>query len=172
MAEEISMGTTVGIRKIHQALAGLDPERVVAHLEELREEGGGIVSAAEIVEANRDPGSLLHGYFTWEDSVAAERWRNVEARQLLRAVRYFEGGKDVGRAYEAVRIFADDGSRRRGYMESREVQGDEVLRQQVLKTALRQMVALRRRFGNLAELAGVWESVRGVAESNGLDGLI
>jgi len=47
----------------------------------------GRLTAAEVVAAARPQTSPLHAYFLWNDTVAAGRWRLVQARELIRTVR-------------------------------------------------------------------------------------
>jgi len=162
----------IGIHNVIKGLREIDPEAVVSHIEELREVGGGIVTPAQIVEMARDPNALLHGCFTWDNGEAAESWRKQEARQILRAVRYYDAGKDIGRAYEAVRLRTDDGAIRRGYMESKQAASDPDLRMQVLRQAMRQMIALRKRFQSFSELSGVWTQLEDVAQRYELQDLM
>lgn len=65
---------------------------VGAELEVIDREDGEI-SARSVVERARTPGTALNAwdhvahYFEWDDSVAAEEYREEQARQLIRAVR-------------------------------------------------------------------------------------
>lgn len=40
-----------------------------------------------VVDVARDPEHPLHTRFTWDDSVAGEKWRRHEASELIRSVR-------------------------------------------------------------------------------------
>lgn len=53
-------------------------EKVYSEIKELGES----FSPADIVEAAKDKNSELHKCFTWNDTVAAEKWRKQEARVL------------------------------------------------------------------------------------------
>ena len=50
-------------------------------------EVGGRLTAQNVVDEARDPASVLHGHFTWDDSTAADAYRLIEARQLIRRVK-------------------------------------------------------------------------------------
>lgn len=56
-------------------------------IRELAERNGGTITPAEVVEAAKDVTSPLHTYFTWDDSEAACKYREDEARVLIRSVR-------------------------------------------------------------------------------------
>jgi hypothetical protein len=63
------------------------PQAVIAELERLRDEGGGIIDPEKVVEAAADEGSPLRGYFEWDQAAAAHAHRLEQARKLLRRVR-------------------------------------------------------------------------------------
>jgi len=46
----------------------------------------GRLEPKQVIEAARDPASPLHSYFEWDDRVAAERYRENQARTLIRSV--------------------------------------------------------------------------------------
>jgi len=55
-------------------------------LNRMAKRNGGKITPKMIVEAARDESSLLHDYFEWDDTVAAEKYREMQARTLLRSV--------------------------------------------------------------------------------------
>lgn len=66
----------------------LSKERKNAILEELH----GLISNGrllpeDVVDAARNPNSVLHNYFTWDDSEAAHQFRLQEARALIKRVK-------------------------------------------------------------------------------------
>ncbi len=56
-------------------------------LQAMADRRGGRLDAEEVVEAARDPESVLHEYFEWDADAAAESYRLHQARQLIRTVR-------------------------------------------------------------------------------------
>ena len=57
-----------------------------AALEALAAEHGGTLTPAQVVEAARDPDSVLHDEFTWNTEEAAQRFLLMQARALIRGV--------------------------------------------------------------------------------------
>jgi len=55
-------------------------------IEQLAERHGGKLTPSLVVEAAANPASPLHSEFTWDDSVAGQRYREVQARRLIRSV--------------------------------------------------------------------------------------
>jgi hypothetical protein len=49
---------------------------------------GGIITADNVVLAARDPSSVLHGLFPWNDAYAAHQYRLAIARSLIRQIEY------------------------------------------------------------------------------------
>ena len=70
-------------------------------------DGGKITPAAVIAEA-RNPKSVLHGAFTWDDTKAARKWRIFEAQNLIRRCRVTieQDGKEV-ETYAFVGLSSD-----------------------------------------------------------------
>jgi hypothetical protein len=78
-------------QQVYQFRAGfrssLDPQTVGQYLEQLRAQKGGILTPEDVLEAARDPSSLLHDHFDWDDADAAEKHRRRQANELVAAVR-------------------------------------------------------------------------------------
>jgi hypothetical protein len=60
-------------------------EIVATSLRSMWEERARLVPE-EVVDAAREPEHPLHGFFEWDDSEAAHRWRVWQAGQLIRSV--------------------------------------------------------------------------------------
>lgn len=69
----------------HSRLAG-DPQRVGEALADLDEKHGGLTPSV-VVQKATSKRSPLHGYFEWNDGIAAQRYREDQARLLIRSVR-------------------------------------------------------------------------------------
>jgi hypothetical protein len=61
-------------------------EDIKAALRELESEDGRLLPA-DVVNAARDEDSVLHSHFQWNDTIAGEKYRLSQARQLIRLVR-------------------------------------------------------------------------------------
>jgi hypothetical protein len=81
----------------------------LAELEMLREEAGGTLAPAAIVDFARSANTALHSAFTWEDTEAAERWRLHEAKNVIRAAVTMLPRPDGGMV--PVRAYVFDASR-------------------------------------------------------------
>lgn len=69
-------------------------EKITERLRELEQENGRLLPL-DVVNAARDPDSPLHSHFEWNDSDAAEKYRLMQARTLIRSVRIEITVRDV-----------------------------------------------------------------------------
>lgn len=59
-------------------------------LRELEDHNNGTLTPEVVVEDAKNPSSVLHDYFEWDDHKAAKEYRLDQARELIRSVRYVE----------------------------------------------------------------------------------
>lgn len=119
----------------------------------LNEKHGGVAPPRAVVDFARNPETALHACFTWDDGKAAERYRIIQARRLIRARVYYEP-----RLEKKVRAFVsleDDRNPQGGYRLLSQVLSDDDLRARLLEEARREMVRFVRKYESLEELAGV-----------------
>lgn len=65
---------------------GIDPQEAGEELERIKQRDGTITAPAVVDEA-RPNDAVLHPAFTWDDPEAAEKYRLIEARTLIKRVR-------------------------------------------------------------------------------------
>lgn len=85
------------------ATRGVEAGAAYAELEAIRERDG-IVRPAAVVDASRPDDATLHPIFEWDDFLAAERHREWQARQIIRAVKIVESSGQESRAYVNVSV--------------------------------------------------------------------
>jgi len=130
-------------------------------LETVRQREGGILRPQSVVEAARDEGSPMHDQFTWDDTEAAEAYRIEQARNLIRVyVTVLHEEKPPIRTYVSISTERRAGG---GYYHVRDVMGDAERRDQLLRDALLQLQALRRKYAELTELAEIFHALETVA---------
>lgn len=111
-----------------------------------------------LVGVARDENHPLHSRFEWNDAVAGEAYRNVQARELIRSVRvvYREAtATDPARSVRAFHSLADEDSR--GYHPVEEIAGDDIARQILLRDMQRAWQDMKRRYSEFEEF---WALVR------------
>lgn len=65
----------------------MDDRAKAAALEEIAQRHGGGLTPPIVVEEARAKDHPLHDYFEWRDGIAAEKYREDQARALIRSVR-------------------------------------------------------------------------------------
>lgn len=128
--------------------AKVDADTAGAVCEELRENGR--LTAANLVEVSRPEDAPLHKAFEWRDDVAAEKWREQQARTIIGNLKVFvEGSAEPVKAYFNL-----------VYTEPEYKSIETILRNEdetavLLRNALRDMNLFREKYGKLKALANV-----------------
>jgi hypothetical protein len=138
-----------------------DAQAVGEEIETLRKKLGGSVDADAIVEAARDMSSAMHDAFPWDDEEAAKLHRLEVARRLLRSVTVVMITPE--RKEITVKAFLSTPTKgapqKSTYTSTEYAMSDPELRSEVLKQALRELAALRRKYAELSELAVVFAAI-------------
>ncbi|MCD8008132.1 MAG: hypothetical protein LUF68_04250 [Clostridiales bacterium] len=130
---------------------GADPQKVADEIYGI----GAEVTPAQIVEAAKDEESELHKCFTWDNDKAAEKWRLQEARQVICNLVVKQ---EEGQQTEAPRLYYQvQGSKTYEPLEF--IVNDEVKSAQLLQKALAELVAFKRKYRMLSELAPVFNTI-------------
>jgi hypothetical protein len=115
----------------------------------------GSLTPANVVESARDEESPLHHRFEWDDTIAAERFREVQASELIRKVKITyadaNGSPQVVRAFLVVR---GDGPNQSVYEPTEEVMSDPFASKLLLQEFEREWRAFKSKYDHLKEFAG------------------
>lgn len=124
---------------------------------------GGVIRPADVVRAARNSHSALHDCFTWDDGEAAEQYRLIEARNLLRVCVLTEeiAGSNVRAFVSLTSDRAKDGG---GYRTIADVMSDSDLREQMLSDALVQLRNMQQRYKSISQLDRVWDALDEVSK--------
>jgi hypothetical protein len=132
-------------------------DRIAKELDRIRRKGGGVVTAEAVVEYAKDPKTALHSQFTWDDSEAAKRWRLEQAGRIIRLqVRVVSEGTAATRVLVSL---SSDRKAGGGYRDISAVLNDPDMAKELLADALSEFNAMRRKYGTIKQLAGVWAAV-------------
>ena len=136
-------------------VAGLMPVDAQTAGEELNRiyTKNGALNPSDIVDESRPEDAPLHDCFEWRDDVAAEKYRELQAQAIVRAI--VAVNEDVSKP-ESVRAFVHV---RNTYEPISVVVNDAEKMQEVLQTALRELAAFRRKYETLSELAPVFRAI-------------
>lgn len=134
------------LAKVSADVAGRECERLAATSEGLTPD--------TLLEASRDDAAPLHGCFTWDDAVAGEAYRRIEARQIINAlvITPETEQKEPVRAFFRVQdaqTFEPTGV----------ILREQDKRAALLATALRELSAFRRKYQQLDELADIFAAI-------------
>jgi hypothetical protein len=131
-----------------------DAEKVSAEIESIGPEA----TPAEIVEKAKDESTELHKCFEWDDSIAAQRWRLQQARQIVCFLVYEEEKKEETKEQAPIRFFVK-ASPSRGYQPTKLVVRDKDEYQAMLDRAVRELKAFKEKYQRLSELEAVFDAI-------------
>jgi len=143
-------------------------------LERLAKENDGLLMVEAVLDEAKDPKSVLHKHFQWDDDKAAEAYRKYQARQLIQKCTVtIEKAPDV--AIRAFVSLSTDQYDKGGYRMTATVLSDDNLKSQLLHDMQLTIVKWRKQVGLLdqetEEILDRLEQVvtRNVSERNNQD---
>lgn len=119
----------------------------------------GELTPQNVVDEARPDDHPLHSRFEWDDAVAGEAYRRVQAQELIRSVKivYAEsprGERKSVRAFSSLHEASDDGAAT-GYAPTEDIVADDFSRQLLLRQCKREIDQLRTKYGHLQEFAAM-----------------
>ena len=119
-------------------------------------EEAGELTPQLVVDKARPEGAPLHDRFEWDNEVAGEKYRLVQAQQIIRSVKISFTDQNTGeqkfiRGFHSVREAGDADSE--GYRPTEEIVEDDVALKILLRQFEREIRELKRKYGHLAEFA-------------------
>ncbi len=141
-----------GFESLHKA----NPQLVADEIMSI----GKSVTPDEIVEKARDESTELHKCFTWDDTRAAVKWRRHEARQIVCHL-VIERPADAPKDKPEVRFFYQpvNGS---GYKPTERILRVEDEYLQLMRQALGELIAFKRKYSMLSDSAELQALIRTV----------
>jgi len=117
-----------------------------------------------ILENAKSKSSPIHDYFIWDDTVAGERFRLLQAAMLMRTVKALvethpQDKPKMVRAFVSVVTQSADGEASNVYVPLSVALKVEDYRDQMLENAFRDLRAFQRKYSVLKELAKVFDSI-------------
>lgn len=138
------------------------PAQVVGdRLENLRKKHGSLTPGLVVADA-ADENSPLHPAFDWNDRSAAKKWREEQAKLMIRmlVIQASEDEDDETTVRAFVSVVQDDD---RQYTSMKVAMADPDLREQVIQQCFDELTEARNKYKHLREFAKVWEAVDSVA---------
>lgn len=123
-----------------------DASKVLDELSELGDE----YSLADVVEKAKDKNSEMHSIFEWDDSVAGEEYRKIQAGKMVRNLVIVRN--DETEEKTNVRYFVSTGKRDSTYTPTRLVVRNQDAYEQLLERAYAELRAFKEKYSTLSEL--------------------
>lgn len=130
------------------------PAEVAGQAYQKLEESGGL-TAKRLLDASRPAGAPLHDEFEWDDTEAAEKYREHQAAHIIRCIVV----RPEAVAQEPVRAFVNVTDNERSYRSLDVVLQKTNLREQLLGQALKDLKAFEVKYSTLSELAEVFKAI-------------
>lgn len=111
------------------------------------------LTAKALVDMSRPPDAPLHGDFEWNDTVAAERYREDQARYIIRCIIKVEEEQTPVRAFFNIDRSEPEYKRIDVILKSE----DDTAK--LLKTAMLELQAIRKKYCHLKQLAPVFNAI-------------
>ncbi len=118
----------------------------------------GELTAAVLVEEAKPAASPLHSHFEWNNKVAGESYRLVQASQMIRSVKLSYGTDSRGRGKKIrnwLNVTHEEDPTRRSYQPAEEVVLNEFQLRLVLREAEREWKRFKAKYGHLREFAEI-----------------
>lgn len=132
-------------------------QQVGEMLDELSRSASGLTPQS-LIEANRAEGTLLHDVFEWRDDIAAEKYRQEQARAIIRNIVIVEQTTDEEeRAPVRGYVSAPGGESR--YVTMQSALTEEKYRAKLLEDAKRNVKFFTAKYRRLEELASVTDAM-------------
>lgn len=143
-----------GLYPVSAQTAGEECERIVNEY--------GKLTPGLLVEESRNEKAPLHSCFEWNDQTAAEKYREKQAANIIRAVvTVAEREKDNAPATVRAYVHTKD----EDYQSIRVVMERPDLRKELMASAMRDMLAFKSKYDILSELKPVFSAIDVVVSS-------
>ena len=118
------------------------------------------LTAETLLEKAKDDNSSLHDFFEWDDTVAAEKWRLVQARNVINEVKILVDDTEMY-AFESVRVNAvTEENSEREYKSIVEILGTSEYKSQLIERAIHEIQHWKKRYEEITELSPIFDSIK------------
>ena len=139
----------------------VEAQKAGIELERIKDKHGGIIPKT-IVDESKDKKAVLHGCFEWNDTKAAEGYREVQAREIIRNIVVVKTAEETQEKEVTVRAFvpvAIEEEKPKKYITFDEAMNDEDYRSQIINQALQELIAFKNKYSQLKELAELFDTI-------------
>ena len=143
-----------------------DPEAALTEIEKLNAEHNGSAPDGLLVEHARNPQSVLHDDFEWDDAVAGFKYRLETERKIKRSLvvvsdKFTDHNEEPVeiRVFQRAEVRDQDDMVHRIWMNTFDMMKDACGRQQLLTQAKKELSQFSNKYQALAELSEVLEPI-------------
>lgn len=111
------------------------------------------LTAKVLVDENRPVDAPLHGEFEWDDAIAAEQYREVQARHIINCIIKVEDKQEPVRSFFNIEVKSPEYKHIDVILQS----ADDTSK--LLKTALSELQAFRKKYNRLTQLNPVFQAI-------------
>lgn len=119
----------------------------------------GSANPKEIVEKAKDSNTELHKCFTWDDSVASEKWRLHEARKIVCALKIVDKREDREPDKTPIRVFYKTDNQS-GYKPTKLILKNPDEYKQLVERCRHELLALKSKYHTVSEYSEIWEMIK------------
>ena len=120
------------------------------------------LEAKMVVEEATKKSSVFHDYFEWDDSVAGKEYRLDQARCLIRSIKIIikHGDEEIEvKQFINIRVQNGEDEPARKYIPSEIIAKDKVLREQAIKEAMDEFIAIQFKYKGIKELGAIFSAI-------------
>ena len=117
-------------------------------------EAEGRLDAPTLVDVNRPEDAPLHSCFEWDDAIAAEDWREHQARNIINSITVVTLPEK-----EPVRAYFNIHANHITYESVQSIVQQEDKYQKLLDMAKKELESFRRKYNQLSELSSVFAAI-------------
>ena len=143
-----------------RAIVPVKAQIVGEYLEKLRLERGGALVPNDLVRVAKSKRSPLHPCFEWDDTVAAGKHRDAQARYLMRNIVVVVSREDGERVdFRMLTVEYDEERGSGAYTSTIEILSNQERRRHLLQKALKEFEIWRDRYEHIHELTTIFQAM-------------
>ncbi len=119
----------------------------------------GSIDTQHVVDIARSEDSVLHNYFQWEDGVAAEQYRKMQARMLINSIRVEIIPNSNRKAFFSIKVENPVNAQDRKYFSRLTIEQTPAMQDRLIKTALQSLKHWVETYREIAGIRGIVNEV-------------
>ncbi len=148
--------------------ARIAKREIYTELEAIRAGSGGLLQSRAVINRARDKSSPLHSHFEWDDTIAGERYRHIQARELIAncTLEIESPEQKTVRVRAYYSLPSDRGVPNGGYRVLADILDDDHLTKELIEMALGELETFQAKYDKIAALRPVFQAVESVKKKN------